>query len=160
MELMLVQIEKPDDINFILGQSHFIKTAEDVYEAMVNSVPGAKFGLAFCEASGDRLLRLEGNDPEMLELARKNCLAIGAGHSFIVFMRDAYPVNVLGAIKDVPEVCNVFCATANATQVVVAESERGRGILGVIDGQPPKGVEDEAGKKWRKELLRNIGYKL
>jgi adenosine/AMP kinase len=160
MELKLVAIEKPEDVNFILGQSHFIKTAEDVYEAMVNSVPGAKFGLAFCEASGDRLLRLEGNDPEMLELAKKNALAIGAGHSFIVFMKDAFPVNVLGAIKDVPEVCNIFCATANATQVVIAESEQGRGILGVIDGRPPKGVEDAKGKDWRRGFLRKIGYKL
>jgi adenosine/AMP kinase len=160
MELKLVAIEKPEDVNFILGQSHFIKTAEDVYEAMVNSVPGAKFGLAFCEASGDRLLRLEGNDPEMLELAKKNALAIGAGHSFIVFMKDAFPVNVLGAIKDVPEVCNIFCATANPTQVVIAESEQGRGILGVIDGQTPKGVEDAKGKEWRKDFLRKIGYKL
>ena len=160
MELKLVQIEKPEDINFILGQSHFVKTAEDLYEAMVNSVPGTKFGLAFCEASGSRMLRFEGNDPEMLELAKKNALAIGAGHSFIVFMRNAFPVNVLGAIKNVPEVCNIFCATANATQVVVAESEQGRGILGVIDGQAPLGIEDEAGKKWRKEFLRKIGYKL
>jgi adenosine/AMP kinase len=160
MELKLVAIEKPEDVNFILGQSHFVKTAEDVYEAMVNSVPGAKFGVAFCEASGSRMLRLEGNDPGMLELAERNALAVGAGHSFIVFMRGAFPVNVLGAIKRVPEVCNVFCATANATQVVVAESEQGRGILGVIDGQPPVGVEDEAGKKWRKEFLRKIGYKL
>ncbi|MFH0816962.1 MAG: adenosine-specific kinase [Methanobacteriota archaeon] len=160
MELKLVAIEKPEDANFILGQSHFIKTAEDVYEAMVNSVPGAKFGVAFCEASGDRLLRMEGNDPEMLELAKRNALAIGAGHSFMVFMRNAYPVNVLGAIKSVPEVCNIFCATANATQVVVAETEQGRGILGVIDGHPPKGVEDDAGKRWRKEFLRKIGYKL
>lgn len=160
MELKLVAIEKPEDVNFVLGQSHFVKTAEDVYEAMANSVPGAKFGLAFCEASGDRKLRLEGNDPEMLELAKKNALAVGAGHSFIVFMRNAFPVNVLNAIKNVPEVCGIFCATANKTQVVVAESERGRGILGVIDGQPPLGVEDEKDRKWRKEFLRKIGYKL
>ncbi|MBI5001036.1 MAG: adenosine-specific kinase [Euryarchaeota archaeon] len=159
MKTSIVKIEKPDDVNFILGQSHFIKTVEDIYEAMVNSVPGAKFGIAFCEASGDRKLRFEGTDPEMLELARKNALAIGAGHSFIVFMRGCYPVNVLNAIKMVPEVCGIFCASANPVEVVVAESEQGRGILGVIDGQTPFGVEDEKDKEWRKSFLRKIGYK-
>jgi adenosine/AMP kinase len=160
MELKLVPIEKPEDVNFILGQSHFIKTAEDLYEAMATSVPGAKFGVAFCEASGDRALRLEGNDKEMLELAKKNALAIGAGHSFIIFMRGAFPVNVLKAIERVPEVCGIFCATANNCEVVVAESELGRGILGVIDGQPPLGVEDEKQREWRRAFLRKIGYKL
>lgn len=160
MELKTVAIEKPEDINFVLGQSHFIKTAEDVYEAMINSVPGVKFGVAFCEASMSRLVRCEGNDEEMKKLAINNALNIGAGHSFIVFMKDAFPINVLGAIKKVPEVCSIYCATANPTHVVIAENEQGRGILGVIDGQPPLGVEDEEGKAWRKDFLRKIGYKL
>jgi len=160
MELKSVIVEKPEDVNFVLGQTHFIKTAEDLYEAMANSVPGAKFGVAFCEASGDRRLRLEGNDPEMLELAKKNALAIGAGHTFIIFMKGAFPVNVLQAIHRVPEVCGVFCATANRTEVIIAESKNGRGIMGVIDGQPPLGVEDEKQKEWRKGFLRKIGYKL
>lgn len=161
MEIKLVQIEKPEPINFILGQSHFIKTVEDVHEALVNAVPGIKFGLAFCEASGKCLVRTSGTDEAMLALATKNALAIGAGHSFILFLGEGfYPINVLNAVKNVPEVARIFCATANPTQVLVAESEQGRGILGVIDGESPKGVEDEEGKNWRKGFLRMIGYKL
>jgi hypothetical protein len=159
METKLVAIKKPEDINFILGQSHFIKTVEDLYEILVSSVPGIKFGLAFCEASGACLIRHEGTDDEMVRLAIENAKAIGAGHSFIIFLRDAYPINVLNAVKNCPEVCRIFCATANPCQVIIAESEQGRGIMGVIDGSAPKGVEDEAGIKWRKELLRQIGYK-
>jgi uncharacterized protein len=160
METKLVQIEKPETINFILGQSHFIKTIEDIQEALVNTVPGIKYGLAFCEASGKCLVRFAGNDEAMIELANKNALAISAGHSFILFLGEGfYPINVLNAIKNVPEVVQIFCATANPTQVLVAESEQGRGILGVIDGFSPKGVEDEAEKEWRKSFLRTIGYK-
>jgi hypothetical protein len=161
MELSTVKIEKPEEINFILGQSHFIKTVEDIHEVLVSSVPGIKFGLAFCEASGDCLVRWTGTDPEMIELARKNALALGAGHSFILFLGGGfYPINVLNAVKMVPEVCRVFCATANAVEVIVAESEQGRGILGVIDGSSPLGVEDESGIAWRTGFLRKIGYKL
>jgi len=161
MELKIVKIEKPETINFILGQTHFIKTVEDVHEALVNAVPGIKFGLAFCEASGKRLVRWSGTDPAMIELAKKNALAIGAGHTFLVFLSEGfYPVNVLNALKNVPEICHIFCATANPTEVIVAESEQGRGVLGVIDGASPLGVEDEAGIAWRKEFLRKIGYKL
>jgi len=158
------KIEKPDDMNFILGQTHFIKTVEDIYEAMVNSVPGAKFGIAFCEASGACKIRSEGNAPELKKLAEKNAGNIGAGHSFIVFMKDCFPLNVLNAIQNIPEVCNIFCATANPARVVVAEAENGdgagRGILGVIDGYMPKGVENNEEKQWRKNFLRDIGYKL
>jgi adenosine/AMP kinase len=160
MELKLVQIEKPEETNFILGQSHFIKTVEDIHETLVTHVPGIQFGLAFCEASGKRLIRWSGTNSEMIALAQKNSLAIGAGHSFILFLGDGYfPVNILGAVQAVPEVCRIFCATANPTQVIVAESDQGRGILGVIDGQPPLGVEDEEGISWRKGFLRMIGYK-
>jgi adenosine/AMP kinase len=160
MEMRLVKIEKPEPINFILGQSHFIMTIEDIYETLVTSVPGIKFGLAFCEASGECLVRWAGTDEKMQELAKKNALAIGAGHSFILFLaKGFYPINVLNAIKQVPEVARIFCATANPTEVVVAESEQGRGILGVIDGYAPQGVEDEAGIQWRKDFLRKIGYK-
>ena len=159
MELTTVAIEKPEDVNFILGQSHFIKTVEDVYEAMVNSVPGVKFGVAFCEASGDCLIRVDGNDDEMKALATKNAQAISAGHTFIVFMRDAFPLNCLGAIKQVPDVCGISCATANPTDVVIAENERGRGIMGVIDGEKSKGVEGPEGVQWRHDLLRKFGYK-
>lgn len=154
-----VKVERPADTNVIIGQSHFIKTAEDLYEAMVNSVPNARFGVAFCEASGPRLIRVEGNDPELRSCAAKNALRIGAGHTFIVVMRDCYPVNVLRSIKDVPEVCNIFCATANDLEVVVAVSERGRGVIGVIDGEPPLGVETDEKVKERREFLRKIGYK-
>lgn len=160
MDLKLVPIENPDELNLILGQSHFIKTVEDVHEALVNAVPGIQFGLAFCEASGERLVRHSGTDPKLEELAVRNAQTVGAGHSFLVFLGNAFPVNVLQAIKRVPEVCRVFCATANPVQVVVAETGQGRGILGVIDGQSPQGVEDEAGVAWRKEFLRKIGYKV
>lgn len=160
MELTLVQIEKPEETNFILGQSHFIKTVEDLHETLVTHVPGIQFGLAFCEASGKRLIRWSGTNPELISMAQKNALAIGAGHSFILFLGSGfYPVNILNAIKSVPEVCRIFCATANPTQVIVAESDLGRGILGVIDGRPPLGVEDEEGITWRKGFLRMIGYK-
>ncbi|MFA5311965.1 MAG: adenosine-specific kinase [Methanomassiliicoccales archaeon] len=155
-----VLIEKPADTNVIIGQSHFIKTAEDLYEAMVNSVPGVKFGIAFCEASGPCLVRVEGNDPELRSCASENAMRVGAGHSFIIVMRNCYPVNVLRTVKDVPEVCNIFCATANELEVVVATSDRGRGIVGVIDGHPPQGVETDENTKERKDFLRKIGYKL
>lgn len=160
MNLTTVTIEKPEDLNFILGQSHFIKTVEDVYEALFNTVPRVKFGLAFCEASGKCLVRWAGTDDALVELAQKNALAIGAGHSFIIFLGAEYfPINVLNVVKGVPEVCRIFCATANPTQVVVAETEQGRGILGVIDGFSPKGIEAETDITWRKDFLRQIGYK-
>ena len=161
MELVLVTIDKPEEINFILGQSHFIKTVEDLHEVLVQAVPGIKFGLAFCESSGAALVRVSGNDPAMIELAKKNALALSAGHSFIILLGDGYfPVNVLNQVKMTPEVCRVFCATANSVQVIMAETEQGRGILGVIDGDKTKGVEDESGVAWRMEFLRKIGYKL
>jgi adenosine/AMP kinase len=161
MQLTTVRIEKPEAVNFILGQTHFIKTVEDVHEALVNAVPGIKFGLAFCEASGKCLVRWSGTDAAMTELAKKNALTIAAGHTFIVFLGEGYyPVNVLNAVKAVPEVCRIFCATANPTEVIVAATEQGRGVLGVIDGSPPLGVEGEADIAWRKDLLRKIGYKL
>jgi hypothetical protein len=161
MELTIVQIEKPEAINFILGQTHFIKSVEDLHETLVSAVPGIKFGLAFCEASGACLVRWTGTDEAMIELARKNALALSAGHSFIIFLGEGfYPVNVLNAIKMVPEVCRIFCATANPTQVIVAETEQGRGILGVIDGFTSKGIEGDDGIAWRKSFLRKIGYKL
>jgi adenosine/AMP kinase len=161
MELTTVTIDKPETINFILGQSHFIKTVEDIHETLVAAVPGIKFGLAFCEASGKCLVRWSGTDEAMTELAKKNALAIAAGHSFILFLGEGfYPINVLNAVKNVPEVARVFCATANPTQVIIAETEQGRGILGVIDGSKPKGVEDDEGITWRKGFLRQIGYKL
>jgi uncharacterized protein len=160
MELKTVKIEKPEDINFILGQSHFIKTVEDIHEALVCSVPGIKFGLAFCEASGKCLVRWAGTDDEMIELAKKNALAVGAGHSFILFLGQGFfPINVLNAVKAAPEVAHIFCATANPTEVLVVETEQGRGILGVVDGFSPKGIEDEEGIQWRKGFLRMIGYK-
>lgn len=160
MEIKTVKIEKPEAINFILGQSHFIKTVEDIHEALVSGVPGIKFGLAFCEASGDCLVRWSGTEDAMIELAKQNALAIGAGHSFILFLGEGfYPINVLNSVKMIPEVARVFCATANPTEVLVAETEQGRGILGVVDGFPPKGVEEEAGITWRKGFLRMIGYK-
>jgi adenosine/AMP kinase len=160
MEIKTVKIEKPEDINFILGQSHFIKTVEDIHEVLVGGVPGIKFGLAFCEASGKCLVRWTGTDDEMIELAKKNALAIGAGHSFILFLGQGFfPINVLNAVKLVPEVARIFCATANPTEVLVAQTEQGRGILGVVDGFSPKGIEDEEGIQWRKGFLRMIGYK-
>jgi len=161
MQLLSVGIDKPETTNFILGQTHFIKTVEDVHEALVGAVPGIKFGLAFCEASGACLVRCSGTDAAMVELAKKNALALGAGHSFIVFLGEGFfPVNVLNALKMVPEVCRIFCATANPTEVVIAQTGQGRGILGVVDGASPKGVETEADVAWRKNLLRQIGYKL
>ena len=161
MQLITVKIEKPDDTNFILGQSHFIKTVEDIHEALVQTVPGIKFGLAFCESSGQMLVRWTGTDESMIELAKRNALALSAGHGFILFLGSGFfPVNILNTIKMVPEVCRIFCATANPVEVVIAETEQGRGILGVIDGGKSKGIEDAEGIAWRKELLRKIGYKL
>jgi len=161
MELSLVAIEKPEALNFILGQTHFIKSVEDLHEALVTCVPGIRFGLAFCEAAGACLVRSSGTDDALIELARKNALALGAGHSFIIFLGEGfYPINVLNAVKATPEVCRVYCATANPTQVIVAQSEQGRGILGVIDGSSPKGAEEKDGIAWRKKFLRTIGYKL
>jgi len=161
MNMVTVKIEKPEEVNFILGQSHFIKTIEDVHEALVNTVPGIKFGAAFCEASGKCLVRWSGTDEAMIELARKNALAIGAGHSFIVFLGPGFfPVNVLNAVKAVPEVCRIFCATANPVEVLVVETNLGRGILGVVDGSKPKGIEGQEDIAWRKGFLRQIGYKL
>ena len=161
MELITVAIEKPGAINFILGQTHFIKSVEDLHEALVNAVPGIKFGLAFCEASGECLVRWSGNDDAMLGLAKQNALALSAGHSFLIFLAEGfYPINVLNAIKQVPEVCRIFCATANPTEVILAETTQGRAILGVVDGCKSQGVEDATGIAWRKGLLRQIGYKL
>jgi len=161
MELSSVKIEKPEEINFILGQSHFIKTVEDVHEALVNAVPGIKFGVAFCEASGKCLVRWSGTDADMIALAKKNALAIGAGHSFIVFLGEGYyPINVLKTIQSTPEVCGIFCATANPVEVLVAVTDQGRGILGVVDGSVPRGIEEEADISWRKGFLRKIGYKI
>jgi adenosine/AMP kinase len=160
VDLKVVDLKIPEGANIILGQSHFIKTAEDIYETMAGTVPGAKFGIAFSEASGDCLIRLEGNDAELVEAARENSLALSCGHTFVVLMTGAFPINVLNAIKGIQEVCGIFCATANPLQVVVAETEAGRGIMGVIDGQPPKGVEDQAKVEERRRLLRKFGYKL
>ena len=160
MDLKTVTIEKPADMNFILGQSHFIKTVEDLYEAIVQTVPGMKFGIAFCESSGPALVRYAGNDQKLIEIAQKNALALSCGHSFIIFMEGGFPINILNAIKGVPEVCQIFCATANPVEVIVAESEQGCGILGVIDGVKTQGIETEADTKWRKDFLRKIGYKL
>jgi len=164
VELKLVQIEKPEDMNFILGQTHFIKSVEDLYEAIVSTVPQAKFGIAFCEASGACKIRSEGNDPALKKLAETNAQHISAGHSFIIFMKDCYPLNILNTIKNLPEVCTIYCATANPTKVVIAEttfgSEKGRGILGVIDGYVPKGLENNEELTWRKKFLRDIKYKL
>ena len=161
MELKLIPIDKPEDLNFILGQSHFIKTVEDLHEALVQTVPGIKFGVAFCEASGPSLVRASGTDDGLIELAKKNALNLSAGHSFIIMLGAGYfPLNVLNVVKMAPEVCRVFCATGNPTQVIVAESEQGRGILGVIDGECTKGIETEADIAQRKQFLRMIGFKL
>ncbi len=160
MKLRTVKIEKPDTTNFILGQSHFIKTVEDIHEAIVQTNPQMKFGVGFCESSGPALVRFSGNDPAMIELAKSNALALSCGHCFILFVENGFPVNVLNVIKNLPEVCTVYCATANPVEVVVAESEQGRGILGVIDGVKTKGIETDADIKSRKEFLRKIGYKL
>ncbi len=154
-----MKLETPEGCNLILGQSHFIKTVEDLYEAMASSTPTVKFGLAFCESSGDRLVRYEGNDEELKEKAAENALRLGCGHSFVILLREAFPINVLNQIKVVPEVCNIHAATANPLEVIVAETEQGRGVLGVIDGQKPLGVEDEEGIRWRKDILRKFGYK-
>ncbi len=159
-DIKIIPIEKPEAMNFILGQSHFIKTVEDLHETLIGAVPGIKFGVAFCEASGPRLVRWSGTDPECIELAKKNAQALGAGHSFIIFLGNVFPINVLNAVRNVPEVCRIFCATANPAQVIIAESEQGRGILGVIDGGAPLGVEDEKDITERKGLLRKFGYKL
>ena len=160
MQLKVVQIENPESLNMILGQSHFIKTVEDIHEAVVTGVPGAKFGLAFCESSGLALVRSTGTDDGLKALAERNALALGAGHCFILFLKDAFPVNVLNAIKMVPEVANIYCASANPVQVVLAETEQGRGVLGVIDGIHTQGIEDADGVAWRIGFLRKIGYKL
>lgn len=161
MNLLSIKIDKPETINFILGQSHFIKTVEDIHEALVTAVPGIKFGLAFCESSGKCLIRWTGNDPALIELAQKNAMAISAGHSFIIFLGEGfYPVNVLNAIKMVPEVCRIFCATANPAEVILAETDEGRAILGVADGLNPVGTEGDEDIAWRKNFLRTIGYKL
>ncbi|MCK4273231.1 adenosine-specific kinase [bacterium] len=160
MELVSVQMEIPAEGNIIIGQTHFIKSAEDLYEAITSSVPAAKFGLAFCEASGPCLIRAEGNDEALKEMAVRNARQIAAGHSFVVLLQNAFPINVLNAIKSCPEVCTIFCATANPLQVIVAQSEQGRGVLGVIDGSSPKGIEGPEDVAARKELLRKFGYKL
>jgi adenosine/AMP kinase len=161
MNLITETINKPEEINFVLGQSHFIKTVEDIHETLVSAVPGIKFGLAFCEASGKCLVRWTGTDQAMTDLAKENALAIGAGHSFILFLGEGFfPINVLNALKMVPEVCRIFCATANPTEVILAETDQGRAILGVVDGFSPQGVEAEEDITWRKGFLRQIGYKL
>lgn len=160
MEIKTVKIEIPEGCNVILGQTHFIKTAEDLFEALVNSVPGIKFGLAFCEASGPCLVRHEGTNENLRKIAREKALEIGAGHVFVIYLQASYPINVLNAIKNVPEVCNIFCATANPVEVILAESEQGRGVIGVIDGNSPKGIEQEEDIRARKDFLRKIGYKL
>ena len=160
MEFRVYKVPMPEETNVIVGQTHFIKTAEDLYEVLVGSVPGMKFGLAFCEASGPCLVRSEGNDPELKKLAAQCAFDIGAGHTFIIYLKNAYPINVLNAIKNCPEVCKIFCATANPTQLIIAETEQGRGIMGVVDGFVPKRVETEDEVKERKQFLRKIGYKL
>lgn len=161
MEVKNIKIEKPEEINFILGQSHFIKTVEDIHEALVTSVPGIKFGLAFCEASGECLIRWSGTDEALIELAKNNAMAIGAGHAFIIFLAEGtFPINVLNQVKAVPEVCHIFCATANPTNVVVMDVGEGRAIIGVADGKRPGGIEGEQDITWRKDFLRTIGYKL
>jgi len=160
MELKTVRIDKPPELNFILGQSHFIKTVEDLYEAIVQTVPGMKFGVGFCESSGPALVRYAGNDGRLIELAQRNALSLSCGHCFIICMEGGFPVNILNAVKAVPEVCRIFCATANPVEVIVAETAQGRGILGVIDGLKTKGIETEADIKVRQEFLRKIGYKL
>jgi adenosine/AMP kinase len=160
VEIKIVAIEKPEDVNLILGQAHFIKTVEDIHEALICSVPGIKFGLAFCEASGPRLVRFSGNDSGLTDLAKDNAVRIAAGHSFLIFMRNAFPVNLLPRLKDVPEVCRIFCATANPVQVIIGETDQGRAILGVVDGEPPLGVEGKEQIEERKRFLRNIGYKV
>jgi adenosine/AMP kinase len=160
MEFQTVKIEKPDELNIIIGQAHFIKTVEDIYEVIKGIAPQAKFGIAFCESSGKCLIRAEGNDDNLKKIAVDNALRIGCGHSFIITLKDAYPINILNQIKNITEVCGIFCATANNVEIIVAETKLGRGIMGVIDGAKSKGVEKEEDIVWRKELLRKIGYKL
>ena len=160
MNLLTVTIDKPADMNFILGHSHFIKTVEDLYEAIVQTAPAMKFGIAFCESSGPALVRFVGNDQKLIELAQKNAMALAAGHSFIIFLEGGFPINILNTIKSVPEVCRVYCATANPTEVIIAETEQGRSILGVVDGVKTQGIETETDIAARKDLLRKIGYKL
>jgi len=160
MNLTAVTIDKPAEMNFLLGHAHFIKTVDDLYEAVVQTNPGMKFGIAFCEASGPALVRSAGNDPSLVAIAEKNAMAIGAGHSFLIFMQGGFPVNILNAVKSVTEVCTVFCATSNPTDVILAETEQGRGILGVVDGVRTKGIETAADVAVRREFLRKIGYKL
>lgn len=160
MDITTVRFEKPEELNFILGQSHFIKTVEDLHEAMVQASPSIKFGIAFCESSGPRLVRWSGNDQELIDLAVRNAEAIGAGHSFVILLKDGFPINVLNAVKMVPEVCRIYCATANPVEVVITETEQGRAILGVVDGGSPLGVETDDDVTERKELLRRFGYKL
>lgn len=160
MELKIIKMEFPEDANIIIGQTHFIKTTEDLYEVMVNAVPGIKFGLAFNEASGPCLIRAEGNDQELKSLAIKNVKVIGAGHIFVIILKDAFPINILNSIKNCPEICTIFCATANQVEVIIAQTDLGRGVLGVIDGYPPKGVETNKDIQERKKFLRKIGYKL
>ncbi len=160
LELKAIKIKKPDEVNLILGQSHFIKTVEDLYEVLIGAMPGIKFGLAFVESSGACKVRSEGNDQELKKLAEDNALDIGCGHSFIIFLAQAFPLNVLNAVKAVPEVCTIYCATANPVEVIVADTGSGRGIMGVVDGAKPKGIETQEDIAWRKELLRKIGYKL
>jgi hypothetical protein len=160
MELITIKIEKPESVNMILGQSHFIKTVEDIHEALVGAVPGVEFGLAFCESSGPALVRASGTSEELTELAKNNALALSAGHIFLIFLGNIFPVNVLNAIKAVPEVCRIYCATANPVEVILAETDQGRGVLGVVDGIKSKGVESEKDVRERKELLRKFGYKL
>jgi adenosine/AMP kinase len=159
MELKIVQLAIPENCNVILGQTHFIKSAEDLYEIMATSCPSANFGIAFCEASGPCLIRVEGNDKALRDAAAENAMTLGAGHAFIIFLRNAFPINVLNAIKNCPEVCRIFCATANPVHVLIAETDQGRGILGVVDGFSPRGVETESDAAQRKEFLRSIGYK-
>ena len=159
MDLKTVRLMIPENGNIILGHSHFIKTVEDLYEAIVNTVPQMKFGIAFNEASGACLIRVDGNDTELEGIATENAQAIAAGHAFVIALRDGYPINILGRIRDIPEVCNIFCATANPVEVILAETEQGRGILGVIDGASPKGIESTTDREWRHGLLRKIGYK-
>lgn len=159
MDFSLIQLDIPQDSNIILGQTHFIKTVEDLYEIMVGQAPTSQFGLAFCEASGVCLIRSDGNNPELEEAATENMQKVAAGHTFIIIMKEVFPINVLNAVKDCPEVCHIFCATANPVEVVIAQTEQGRGIMGVIDGSSPKGLEKEEEKTYRKEFLRAIGYK-
>jgi hypothetical protein len=159
MELEVIKVNKPQDLNIIIGQSHFIKTVEDIYEAIISSVPNVKFGIAFCESSGECLVRVEGNDEGLKKIAADNAFAIGCGHSFFIILKEAYPINILNQIKNISEVCRIFCATANPVELIIAKTSQGRGILGVVDGFAPKGIEAAEDVTWRKEFLRKIGYK-